>query len=193
MLSLSFYPDFVNIYTFHRRYSLYDEATLDDWQIILELSQRWMFPEVKALAVRELQKNSMLPVKRIKLYHDNEVDRNLLIPEYSALCEREESLTLEEGLDLGMETTLMIARGREEVRSTRLPSGVRSPLTPTFHGADLHEVIKELFKIKPWSPEDTVILSPTGGEPNVNGNRDVPPASKNFSNTQIPGGSVSRP
>jgi hypothetical protein len=135
----------------------------------------------------------MLPVKRIKLYHDHNVDRNLLIPEYSALCEREEPLTLEEGLDLGMETTLMIARGREEVRSTRLPSGARSPLTPTFHGADLHEVIKELFKIKPWSPEDTVILSPTGGEPNVNGSRNVLPASKNFTNAQILGGSVSRP
>ena len=137
----------------------------------------------------------MLPVKRIKLYHDNNVDRNLLIPEYSALCEREESLTLEEGLDLGMETTLMIARGREEVRFTRLPSGVRSPLTPTFYGADLHEVIKELFKITPWSPEDAMILSPAGGEPNalLNGNRNVPPASKNFANTQISGGSVSQP
>jgi len=131
----------------YRRYSLYDEASCEDWQSILHLAHRWLFPEVKKLAIRELELQWMLDVKRIKLYQDNEVDRRLLVPRYAALCEREETLSLEEGFDLGMETTLMIARGREQARSQRLPTGGRSPLTPTVHGSDLIEIIRELFKL----------------------------------------------
>ena len=96
----------------------------------------------------------MLDVKRIKLYHETDVDRNLLVPRYAALIERDEPLTLEEGMDLGMETTLQIAKGREEARANRLPSGVRSPLSPTLRGADLHEVVRELFKIIPTADQE---------------------------------------
>lgn len=137
------------------RYSIYD-AGADVWETILTLSERWGFPEVKHLSVRELERKSLTDVKRIKLYHLNNVDRNILIPRYAALCEREDPLTLEEGMDLGMETTLQIAKGREEVRTARLPSGARSPLTPTIHGEDLRTVIRELFKIAPTSAADTV-------------------------------------
>ncbi|KAF8911665.1 hypothetical protein CPB84DRAFT_1671992 [Gymnopilus junonius] len=136
---------------YNPKFSLYD-AEVEDWSSILVLAQRWSFPEVKALAVRELEQKPMLDVKRIKLYHETDVDRNILIPRYAALIEREEPLTLTEGFDLGMETTLQIAQGREEARAARLPSGVRSPLTPTLKGADLHEVVRELFKIAPNAP-----------------------------------------
>ena len=110
----------------NRKYSIYD-APAEDWEIILTLAHRWGFPEVKNLAVRELETKSMPDVKRIKLYHDTHVDRNFLIPRYAALCEREEPLSLAEGFDLGMETTLMIARGREEARASRSASGARPP------------------------------------------------------------------
>lgn len=123
------------------------EADTEDWESILHLAHRWAFPEVKNLAIRELEKKDLPDVKRIKLYHDNHVDRTFLIPRYAALCERSAPLTLAEGRDLGIETTLMIARGREEARASRTASGARSPLTPTIHGADLHEFIRELFQI----------------------------------------------
>ncbi|KAF9479073.1 hypothetical protein BDN70DRAFT_807554 [Pholiota conissans] len=146
---------------YNPKYSIYDAPT-EDWEIILILAHRWGFPEVKNLAVRELEKKTMLDVKRIKLYHDTHVARHFLIPRYAALCEREEPLSLAEGMDLGMETTLMIARGREEARASRSTSGVRSPLTPTIHGADLHEFIRELFQI--GADADTTTTTTAGGE-----------------------------
>lgn len=132
----------------HSKYSIY-EAPIEKWATILTLSSTWSFPEVKSLSIRELEKKIMPDVKRIKLYHETKVDRNILLPRYAALIEREEPLTLEEGYDLGMETAFMIYRGREEARSARQPNGARSPSTPTIHGADLYEVIRDVFKIAP--------------------------------------------
>lgn len=94
----------------------------------------------------------MSDVKRIKLYKENHVDRNYLIPCYARLCERGEPLTAEEGLDLGMIDVIQIAAAREQARSSFLPSGARSPLTPTIHGADLDEVIRQVFQIAPHEP-----------------------------------------
>ncbi|KAF8190893.1 hypothetical protein BJ912DRAFT_316196 [Pholiota molesta] len=101
---------------YNRKYSIYDADT-EDWASILTLAHRWGFPEVKSLAVRELERKELPDVKRIKLYHDTAVDRALLVPRYAALCARDAPLSLAEGRDLGMETTLMIARGREEARA----------------------------------------------------------------------------
>ena len=72
-----------------------------------------------------------------------------MIRYYAKLCERETPLTKEEGIDIGMDTVIKISAGREEVRALRLDSGVRSPITPTVHGEELHEVVREIFKIAP--------------------------------------------
>ena len=136
---------------------MYDTET-SDWEIILELAVRWEFPEVKDLAVRELEKKEIADSKRIKLYHANQVDPNILIPRYASLCERENPLTFEEAEDIGMKTVVMISAGREAVRASRLASGARSPISPTVHGNELHEVIREVFKIEPPPTSDT-----TGG------------------------------
>ncbi|KIM46832.1 hypothetical protein M413DRAFT_422275 [Hebeloma cylindrosporum] len=96
-------------------YDLYD-ASVEDWEVILALSNRWTFPEVKNLATRELERKPMRDVKRIKLYHEHNLDRNCLIPCYIALCEREDPLTVEEGIDLGMATVTQIVAAREYVR-----------------------------------------------------------------------------
>ncbi|KAF8959962.1 hypothetical protein BDZ97DRAFT_1367307 [Flammula alnicola] len=179
---------------YNPKYSLY-EAPVEDWEVILALANRWSFDEVKSLAIRELEKKEMPDVQRIKLYHENNVDRNFLIPGYAALCEREEPLSLSEGMDLGMETTLMIARGREEARSSRLASGARSPQTPTIHGADLHEVIRELFQIA--SPgTDSEAHATTNGKSTeetpkpATGHPSGPPAT---TNTHNPGDSTQNP
>lgn len=132
-----------------RKYSIY-EKDVSDWEAILGLAVRWDFPEVKNLAVRELEKKIDIPdSKRIKLYHANNVDRNVLIPYYARLCEREARLTREEGEDIGMETVINVSAGREEARAGRLASGVRSPVTPTVRGDELFEVVREVFKIAP--------------------------------------------
>ena len=48
-----------------------------------------------------------------------------------------------------METVIMISAGRGEARAARPASGVRSPVSPTFRGEELHEVIREVFNIVP--------------------------------------------
>ena len=69
--------------------------------------------------------------------HANKVDtRNILIPQYAALCEREDHLTLEEGEDIGMETLVLIARGHGEVQASCLASDFRRLLTPTIQGEE---------------------------------------------------------
>ena len=161
---------------------MYDEASFEDWETILQLSHRWIFPEVKSLAIRELQKQTMTPVKRIVLYHNFEVDRNLLIPEYAALCEREHPLTLEEGLELGMETTLMVAWGREAARSKRLEDGALSTLGPTLHWEEILGMVRDIFKIPPHPVEGTATPMDNG----VNGlNSGAPVSDINYQSIQL--------
>ena len=76
-----------------------------------------------------------------------------MIPYYARLCEREAHLTREEGEDIGMDTVIMISAGRTEVRAARQESGVRSPITPSFHGEELYSVVREVFKISPEEKE----------------------------------------
>ncbi|KAK0454521.1 hypothetical protein EV421DRAFT_1757279 [Armillaria borealis] len=129
----------------HSKYSLYD-ATVEDWIIILKLADRWCFPEVKNLAVRQLEKHLMDDIERIVVYQKYNVDRHLLIPRYAALCARTETLSLAEGIRLGMETALNIARARECARSPSV-DGMRSPTSVTLPSEEMHGLIVDLFSI----------------------------------------------
>ena len=131
---------------FSRKYSIYN-ASVEDWTVILRLAHRWSFHEVHALAIRELEKLDSPDIDRIVAYHDCEVDRNLLIPRYAALCHREQPLELEEGQRLGLETTLMIARAREFARGNLMPSGARSPTAATLAQHEMITLIRGLFGI----------------------------------------------
>jgi len=158
------------------------------------LSHRWMFPEVKELAIRELQKQTMTPVKRITLYHDFDVDRNLLIADYAALIDREQPLTLAEGLDLGMGTTVMIAEGREIARSNRLADGSLSASKPTIHWEDLLAMVRNFFEIPPYPVEavETPINEDTTITPtDPKQGQAPPPPAKDTVNGSNTGASVS--
>ncbi|KAH0585703.1 hypothetical protein H2248_008915 [Termitomyces sp. 'cryptogamus'] len=136
---------------YNPRYSLYT-TSVDDWKVILQLAHKWQFAEVKNLVVRELEKLDMSDVDRIATYQDHEVDKNYLIPRYAALCEREQPLTLEEGVQLGMATTLMIARAREYARSNPSADGSRSPTTAGIREEEMHSLVRLLFDIRPPVP-----------------------------------------
>lgn len=121
----------------YRKYSLYD-ATLDEWVSILRLAHQWQFSEVKALVVRELEKMAIDTVPKITIYQQHEVDRNLLTPSFAALCTRPEPISLSEGQDLGLETSLLIAKAREQVRAESVQGGDR-----------LFAIIREVFAVTP--------------------------------------------
>jgi hypothetical protein len=166
---------------YNPRYSLYD-ASVADWEIILGLAVRWGFAEVKNLAVRELEKKTEISdSKRVKLYQENDVDKNVLILYYAALCEREAYLTREEAEDLGMDTVVRIAACREEIRASRL-AGVKTPFLPTISGTEVHDVVREVFRTVPAilipNNDDTGNPSGTpmtpGKKVNGNGNIDSP-------------------
>lgn len=134
----------------HRKYSLY-RAPPEDWTAILDLAHRWGFPEVKSLAVRELELLPLPDIDRIVTYHKYDVDRNLLLPQYSALCQRETPLTLQEGLRLGLETTITIARARECARQP-INNGLRSPSSANLDEIEMHGIVKDLFNLTPSEP-----------------------------------------
>ncbi len=142
------------------KYSLY-HATPEDWTTILMLAHRWSFPEVKKLAIRELEKLEMADIQRIHVYQTYDVNRRLLVTRYAALCERLEPLTLEEGIKLGMATSLMIARARECVRSPSV-GGCRSPSSVSIPSEEMQNIIKDLFKIpdSPSSPSTSPVEEP---------------------------------
>ena len=119
------------------------EAPAEDWQAILGLAHRWGFREVHALAVRELEKLELPHIDRIVTYQQYEVNRQLLIPSYAALTEREEPLTVEEGMLMGIETAMTIARARELTRTRTGVSGTPS----NVHGQDMQDIIQKMFNI----------------------------------------------
>jgi hypothetical protein len=129
------------------------ETTIEDWTIILELAHRWNFPEVKALAVRELEKMEMSDVDRVALYHKYDIDKAVLVPRYASLCSRDQTITVIEGRKLGMETAMTLARARECARCKSPQSGGRSPLPPDFKQDDMHSLITDLFGLPSAGPE----------------------------------------
>ena len=134
--------------SFLRKYSLYN-ADVETWELILCSADKLELKEVKELAIRELEKENIPDSKRIKLYHAHNVDRNILIPHYVALCEREAPLTLEEAEDIGLETVTRISAIREEARASRRFADDRSPISPTIRGVDLYDIVRDIFHIAP--------------------------------------------
>ncbi|KAG6816665.1 hypothetical protein H0H87_004025 [Tephrocybe sp. NHM501043] len=149
---------------YNPRYSLY-KSSVEDWKVILRLAHQWQFAEVKKLVVRELEKLQFPDVERIATYQNHEVDRNLLIPRYAALTEREQPLSLAEGMQLGLETTLMIARAREYARANPAADGTRSPTSAVVREDEMQSLVRLLFDIKPSppvNPEDQEDVTDSG-------------------------------
>ena len=143
----------------HSIYSIYD-ATTEDWAAILGLAHHWQFGEVKSLVVRELEKQIIPSIYKIVIYHRYDVDRGLLLPSYTDLVSREETLNMDEAKDLGLETSLMIMTAREIVRKGDAPtSAVRVSVE------DLKNIIRQIFRFplpRPESPlSDVTAAEPT--------------------------------
>ncbi len=114
------------------------------WVAILRLAYDWSFPEVKALAIRELERKTINLVERIILYQECKVDQSLLVPLFAKLCSRDEPLSTEESLRLGVETTVRIFQARERLRSSSL-DGLKSPLPNNVDHTNVMQVIEEVW------------------------------------------------
>jgi len=108
----------------YSKHSIYD-TSVENWRDILNLADKWKFPEVKELAVRELQKKMDLDVvSKVALYQHYDVDPRHLIPLYAQLCERPDSLTREEAKVLGLDATVLISATRQTLRARPSDGGL---------------------------------------------------------------------
>ena len=130
----------------HRKYSIYG-ANVEEWTSILKLAHQWKFAAIKELAVRELELLTIEAVPKIVIYHTYEIDRTLLIPSYTVLTTREEPISIIEGKELGLETSLHLARAREIARGPKSPSGLRGASPVSVAGQDLDTLIKQVFEL----------------------------------------------
>jgi hypothetical protein len=134
-------------YLYQRRYSIY-EASVEEWKVILKLADLWEFKQVKELAVRELHKKPELKlVDRLALYQHYKVDSRHLIPLYGLLCSRDSPLTLPESKILGLDTTVLIATMREQLRA--LPSNEgRSSLPENLEMPDVYRALEKELELE---------------------------------------------
>jgi len=89
-------------------------TTTYEWASVFEIADKYGFGAVRELALRRLQ-DVASPVDKVVLGH-RYGERRLLIPGYHALCCRYTGLSLAEGLQLGMEDTILVAQTREAIR-----------------------------------------------------------------------------
>jgi hypothetical protein len=83
-------------------------------------------------------------VEKIQIYQEFKLDRSLLLGSFAKLIVRPGSLSLEEGLKLGLETTLQIVQARELSRSTN--SG--RPAAVQLDDSELRSSIREVFGLE---------------------------------------------
>ncbi|KAK0212413.1 hypothetical protein DFS33DRAFT_1370074 [Desarmillaria ectypa] len=129
---------------YNPKYSIYD-ASVEVWQAILRIATNWEFPEVKALAIRELERKPISLVDRIVLYQKFNVDPEILTPLYAKLCSRDEPLNKVESQKLGVETVVLIFQARERLRSSSR-DGVKSPLPDGVNSLDVIQVVSEVWR-----------------------------------------------
>jgi hypothetical protein len=121
-------------------------ATPDQWSLILELAQKWGFKQVEQLCIRELERLALSPVDRVQIYQRHNLDETLLINSFEELTTREDPIAMEEGLKLGLKTSLQIAKAREMSRGPDT-GGLRSPSTVRLSPTDLRGLISDIFQL----------------------------------------------
>jgi len=132
---------------YNPKYSLYD-ATPEQWSSILDLAQKWGFKDVERLCIRELEKLCLSPVDRIHIYQRFNLDDTLLLDSYESLTTRVEPIMMEEGVKLGLRTSLQIARAREMSRGPDTGGGLRSPSAIQLTPSDLRSLLSDIFRIQ---------------------------------------------
>ena len=88
---------------------------MEEWISVLSLSTRWDFNTLRDLSITRLTPMVQDPAEQIVLGHQYDVV-DWLVPAYTALCERREPLTLEEGRKLGVDLVVMIGQVRDKIR-----------------------------------------------------------------------------
>ena len=95
------------------------------------------------------------PIIRIQLFNNHGIEKDLLFQSYRVLCMRDEPISHEEGIKMGLDTTLCIIRARELCRRERADDGSMTP-SPVSTTSDLSSIVTESFKLTPSSSEESL-------------------------------------
>jgi len=166
---------------YHRDYSY--SCGQQDWLVILSLATRWQFPEIRKLAIRELEKFTLHPVDKIALYKEYKIDDDLLFPSYVSLCRSPTLPSPSEGNLLTMETVLKLVHARERALRAAAASGCESPTSAGAPDDAIHSIITETFNLTPHPNGTTAGL---GGQA-LNGSHASMTADKEVITLQQPG------
>jgi len=131
---------------YNPKFSVYN-ATPEQWSCILELAQKWGFKQVEQLCIRELERLTLSPVDRIHIYQRHQLDETLLLDSLESLTTRDDPIGVEEGVKLGLRTSLQIAAAREISRGPDTGGGLRSPSAVQLSGTDLRGLITTIFDL----------------------------------------------
>ena len=117
--SEGFGPSFVNVFIethLHRDFEQHN-LSYDEWRSVLHLSTQWNFASIRGLALNNIQPPT--PHDQLLLARTYSID-HWVIPALSALCERRESLSLDEARQMNIEDIVLVATVREDIRSGTL-------------------------------------------------------------------------
>ncbi|KIK93530.1 hypothetical protein PAXRUDRAFT_828878 [Paxillus rubicundulus Ve08.2h10] len=106
------------------------------WLVVLQLATRWEFPQVRKLAISQLEALRLPPIEKIALYKKHEIDEDLLIPSYIDLCRSPTLPSPADGNLLTMETIINLLNARQRERES-----------PTTSDEVLGSIIAESFGI----------------------------------------------
>jgi hypothetical protein len=96
-------------------FGLYTATTVDEWTAILDLAAKWNFRSIKTLAIKQLTPIAS-PIDKIVWGRKHQINE-WLGGAYQSICAREEPLTYEEGIRLGMKDVIKISAIRHDIGS----------------------------------------------------------------------------
>ncbi|KAG1888405.1 hypothetical protein F4604DRAFT_1674745 [Suillus subluteus] len=110
---LKFLYDGYASHTYHRASSPSPFSTAEEWVRLLSIATRYGMERIRARALHELEYLPPLdPIQKIILARKHDV-QEWLLPSYVVLCLRRQPLNVLEAVELGLETMVLIAVGRE--------------------------------------------------------------------------------
>ncbi|KAI0354611.1 hypothetical protein OH77DRAFT_1425677 [Trametes cingulata] len=115
-----------------------DLNTLDEWTSVLRITHRYEFDQHRALAIERLERLAT-PVERIFLARTYDI-LHWLHDAYYDLCIREEPLTYDEGVRLGMQDVILLADLRQRIRGRLTLSPAHEPYIRATIRANVREV-----------------------------------------------------
>jgi hypothetical protein len=131
------------------------------WITVLNIAHQWKFDNLKAAAIRELQKADIDIITRVELYQNNGVDIRYILPLYADLCQRnEKALTWVESKRVGLDATYAVMHARD-IMSRAFPPVVvnkneppRSPAPSEIPRASIFGILKKVLELGDVEVED---------------------------------------